>query len=167
MKTAAAGRPSDVAATPVLGIVKTTYSRVDARAEAANEADYSGAAELDAWARRVFGANGFGEADVMPGEAAGDARPGAVVSDAPRATFPAICAAIGRAIADAFARAATRWSEYRELRRTYNALAELDERTLKDIGLGSHEAASVAAELAGRTGRTRIQAQRTLRELTI
>jgi len=103
----------------------------------------------------------------MPGEAAGDARPGAVVTDAPRATFPAICAAIGRAIADAFSRTATRCHEYRELRRTYNALAELDERTLKDIGLGSHEAASVAAEIAGRTGRTRIQAQRTLRELTI
>ena len=163
MKTAAAGRPSDVAATPVLGIVKTTYPRIDARAEAANEAEYSGAAELDAWARRVFAANGFGEADVLPG----DARPGAVFTDPPRATFPAICAAIGRAIADAFARAATRWHEYRELRRTYNALAELDERTLKDIGLGSHEAASIAAELAGRTGRTRIQAQRTLRELTI
>lgn len=167
MKTAAAGRPSDVAATPVLGIVKTTYSRVDARAEAANEADYSGAAELDAWARRVFAANGFGEADVLTDDAAGDARPGAVFTDAPRATFPAICAAIGKTIAEAFARAATRWHEYRELRRTYNALAELDERTLKDIGLGSHEAASIAAELAGRSGRTRIQAQRTLRELTL
>ena len=167
MKTAAAGRPSDVAATPVLGIVKTTYSRVDARRSAANEEHFSGAAELDAWARRVFAANGFGEADVLPGEAAGDARPGAVFTDPPKATFPAICAAIGRAVADAFASAATRWREYRELRRTYTALAELDERTLKDIGLGSHEAASIAAELAGRTGRTRIQAQRTLRELTI
>lgn len=167
MMTAAAGRPSDVAATPTLGIVKTTYPRIDARAEAANEADYTGAAELDAWARRVFAANGFGEADVLPDDAARDARPGAVVTDPPRATFPAICAAVGRAIADAFARAATGWHQYRELRLTYDALAGLDERTLKDIGLGSHEAASIAAELAGRTERTRVQAERTLRELTI
>ena len=47
------------------------------------------------------------------------------------------------------------------------ALSELDARTLKDIGFGNHEASSIAAELAGRAERTRIQALRSLREFAL
>lgn len=159
----------DAAAQPVLGIVKTTYRRLDVSGPAVNDSDASGAAELDAWARRVFAANGFGDADVAP--PAGESPPAATLPAAAiahrSATFRQVCFAIGQAIGAALDRALTRWREYRALRRTYTALAGLDERTLKDIGFGTHEAGSVAAELAGRAERTRMQALRTLRDLTI
>lgn len=155
----------DAAAKPVLGIVKTTYRRLDVTRPAVNDADVSGAAELDVWGRRVFAANGFGDADVaLPSNSAGLH---AAALHHRSAAFWEICLAIGEAIGAALDRALTRWYEYRALRRTYTALAGLDERTLKDIGFGTHEAGSIAAELAGRAERTRIQALRTLRDLTI
>jgi uncharacterized protein YjiS (DUF1127 family) len=160
----------DAAAQPVLGIVKITYRRLDLTQPAVNDADVSGAAELEAWGRRAFAANGFGDADVaLP---AGTLPPRSTELDAASrahrsAAFWQICAAIGGAIGAAIGRAVTRWREHLALRRTYTALAGLDERTLKDIGFGTHEAGSIAAELAGRAERTRMQALRTLRDLTI
>jgi uncharacterized protein YjiS (DUF1127 family) len=173
MNTAAASvRKSDRdhGTPPILGIVKATYPRLDASRPAVNDADFSGAAELDGWARRVFAASGFGDAD-LAGPAA-DAAPQATELQASAlphrsAPFWAICVAAGEAIGAALERGRSRWREYRALRRTYQALSDLDERTLKDIGFGAQEAGSIAAELAGRAERTRIQALRSLRELTI
>lgn len=173
MKTAVVGtavKDRDLAPQPVFGIVKSTYARLNASKPAVNDEDFSGAAELDAWARRAFAANGFGDANVAaPAAAAG---PGAIEvhADALKfrsASFWAICFAIGEALGTALDRTVTRWREQRDLRRTYRALCNLDARTLKDIGFGQHEAGSIAAELAGRAERTRMQALRSLRELSI
>jgi uncharacterized protein YjiS (DUF1127 family) len=154
----------------VLGVVKTTYPRIDVTVPAANDPDFSGAAELDRWARRVFAANGFGDADMpppstVPAHGAIDVQ--ATAGQQRSASFWQICVAVGEAVGGAIDRAVTRWREYRALRRTYNALADLDQRTLRDIGLDAHEAGSIAAELAGRAERTRMQALRTLRDLAI
>ena len=158
------------AAQPVLGVVKSTYPRIDASKPAVNDAHYSPAGELDAWARRVFAANGFGDADVVPSTAGVGAGAIALHADALKhrgAAFWEICFAIGAAIGAAIDLTIARWREQRELRRTYAALSGLDERTLKDIGLSGHEAGSIAAELAGRADRTRVQALRTLRDLSV
>jgi uncharacterized protein YjiS (DUF1127 family) len=162
MKTATAIQTLDSTAPPVLGIVKNTYPRVDTTRPAVNDDDFSGAAELDAWARRTFAANGFGDAEVAPAAAAGS-----VGDPRRRASIAQIVLAIGTAIADAAGRLVARWRERREMRGTYKALAELDAQTLKDIGFGPHEAGSIAAELAGRAERTRMQALRTLQFLSI
>jgi uncharacterized protein YjiS (DUF1127 family) len=173
MKTAAASIASShhqPAPQPVLGVVKSTYPRLDPSRSAVNDADFSGAAELDVWARHAFAANGFGDADVTAPATA--SRPDAIEPHAAAlqhriASFWSICIAIGAAIGAALHKSAVRWGEWREMRRTYSALSQLDERTLKDIGFGDHEAGSIAAELAGRAERTRVHALRTLRDLTI
>jgi uncharacterized protein YjiS (DUF1127 family) len=166
MTNAAAIPTRDSTPQPVLGIVKTTYPRIDVRV-AANDADYSGAAELDIWARRTMAANGFGDADVASNDPRGAIDPGTGTQEHRSAAFWEVCLAIGETIGAAIGRAVARWREYRALRRTYKALADLDERTLKDIGFGPGEAGSIAAELAGRAERTRMQALRTLRYLSI
>jgi uncharacterized protein YjiS (DUF1127 family) len=167
MNHAAAIQTPDSTPQPVLGIVKTTG--IDVTVAAVNDAEFSGAAELDLWARRTMAANGFGDAGVEP--LAATARDVADVrATAPRhrsASLWQICVAIGEAIGTAIGRQVAGWREYRALRRTYLALADLDERTLKDIGFGPGEAGSIAAELAGRAERTRMQALRTLRFLSI
>jgi uncharacterized protein YjiS (DUF1127 family) len=173
MKTAAASATRSVLESttqPILGVVKSTYPKLDVSRLAVNDADYSGAAELDVWARRTFAANGFGDAAVEV-SAVGAARDAMELRTAAHlqrsAAFWAICFSIGEAIAEALHGVARRWRQKRELRRTYEALSGLDARTLKDIGFGDHEASSIAAELAGRAERTRIQALRSLRELAI
>jgi len=151
---------------PVLGAVKSTYPRIDLSKAAVNDADYSGAAELDAWAQRVFAANGFGDAELAEPAAVSRAQAPAPATTGGRGGFLGAFA-VGKAIRAAIDRGVSRWQEYRALRRTYNALADLDARTLKDIGFGDSEAGSIAAELAGRAERTRLQALRSLRELVI
>lgn len=49
-----------------------------------------------------------------------------------------------------------RWQQYRQAREIRRALAELDDRTLRDLGLYRGEIASVAAELTGSAERTRM-----------
>lgn len=175
--TAAANRTGHleprIAPRPILGSVKTTYPRLAVAGPAVNEPLFSAAAELDAWARRALGANGFGDADVPPGArspaapaAPADARP-APELQRPSASFWAICLAVGAAVGSAFAAARLRWREQRELRRTARALAQLDERALKDVGLGAEEIGSVAAELAGRAALTRVHATRALHQLAL
>jgi len=168
MTTAAAIQTRDSTPQPVLGVVKTTYPRIDLTRSAVNDSDYSGAAELDLWARRALAANGFGDAAVeTPAAAASVNGFDAGVPAERSASLWQVCVAIGEAAGSALQRLVTRWREYRALRQTYNALAELDERTLKDIGFGPHEAGSIAAELAGRAERSRTQSLRTLQFLSI
>ena len=49
-----------------------------------------------------------------------------------------------------------RWQQYRQARDIRRALAELDDRTLHDLGLYRGEIGSVAAELSGTAERTRM-----------
>lgn len=155
------------AATPtVLGIVKTTYPRH--RTAAVNEANFDRAAVLEAWARHAAVANGFGESPLPTGAVTAPPAASLATNRGDRsASFGAIVAAVGSAIAAAARRAWQRWREQRDLRRTVVALAELDERTLKDIGVSGQEIGSLAAELAGRAERSRRQAIRALNELAL
>ncbi len=66
---------------------------------------------------------------------------------------------------------ARRYFDVRRQRRlsraTYRSLRGLDARTLHDIGLDRSELRSVSAEIAGEADRTRMQALRTLRALSL
>jgi uncharacterized protein YjiS (DUF1127 family) len=59
------------------------------------------------------------------------------------------------------------WRQRRMARATYRSLRGLDARTLHDIGLDRSELRSVSAEIAGEADRTRMQALRTLRALSL
>jgi uncharacterized protein YjiS (DUF1127 family) len=174
MKAAAAQeskRIDTAASTAVIAIVKSTYPQPMAVRRAVNDERFP-VAELDAWARHAAAAGGFGEGDLTP------VRVGSPVTVAPSDSAPAggrgsraslwmIVRAIGTAIGDHARAIALRWRAYREMRRTCLALGGLDERTLRDIGVSDGEIGSIAAELAGRAERTRIQALRTLRDLAL
>jgi uncharacterized protein YjiS (DUF1127 family) len=56
---------------------------------------------------------------------------------------------------------------YRHLRRakaTYDALRDLDDRTLRDLGFERSELASVVAEMSGTASPTRVRIERRYRE---
>jgi uncharacterized protein YjiS (DUF1127 family) len=59
------------------------------------------------------------------------------------------------------------WRQRRLAWATYKSLRSLDARTLRDIGLDHSEMRSVSAEIAGEADRTRMQALRTLRALSL
>jgi len=59
------------------------------------------------------------------------------------------------------------WRQRRLAWATYKSLRGLDARTLRDIGLDRSEMRSVSAEIAGEADRTRMQALRTLRALSL
>ena len=59
------------------------------------------------------------------------------------------------------------WRQRRLAWATYKSLRQLDARTLRDIGIDRSELRSVSAEIAGEAERTRLQAQRTLRALSL
>ena len=88
---------------------------------------------------------------------------------APRAvsSLAAILATLIAAVSAAAHRLYASWSRARSARATYRALRELDTRTLHDLGLDRSEMRSVAAEIAGESDRTRVQALRTLRALSL
>jgi len=120
----------------------------------------------EAWARHALAANGFGD-----GAGAGDG----AITDAPSArptsyelyhaarahcsfTLGEIIVALMQALA-AFARQSlARHRQRRQARSTYDALRQLDDRTLRDLGLERSEIRSVAAEVAGEAERTRVRA---------
>jgi len=150
--------------------IKRTYApQMLARFTAAsNDGAYATdrAAELDGWARRAATANGFGDAradaQVMP--QGPDAYRLTLEARSERsASLAAILATLAAAVALAVRRLHASWSMARSARATYRALRQLDVRTLHDLGLDRSEMRSVAAEIAGESDRTRIQALRTLR----
>jgi uncharacterized protein YjiS (DUF1127 family) len=156
--------------------IKRTYApQTLARFTAAsNDAVYvtdrDSAAELDGWARRAASANGFGDAradaQVMPESP--DAYRLAI--DARAARGSSLAAILGTLIAAVHAtahRLYASWSRARSARATYRALSQLDARTLRDLGIDHSEMGSVAAEIAGEADRTRVQALRTLRMLSL
>jgi uncharacterized protein YjiS (DUF1127 family) len=156
--------------------IKRTYAtQTLARFTAAsNDAAYASnrdrAAELDGWARRAASANGFGDGradpQVMPQGPDAD-RLTIAARSARSASLAAILATLIAAIASAAQRLHTSWSMARSARATYRALRQLDARTLHDLGLDRSEMRSVAAEIAGEADRTRVQALRTLRALSL
>ena len=154
--------------------IKRTYApQMLARFTAAsNDGAYATdrAAELDGWARRAATANGFGDAradaQVMP--QGPDAYQLTLEARSERsASLAAILATLAAAVASAVRRLHASWSMARSARATYRALRQLDVRTLHDLGLDRSEMRSVAAEIAGESDRTRIQALRTLRALSL
>ena len=154
--------------------IKRTYApQMLARFTAAsNDGAYATdrAAELDGWARRAATANGFGDAradaQVMP--QGPDAYRLTLEARSERsASLAAILATLAAAVALAVRRLHASWSMARSARATYRALRQLDVRTLHDLGLDRSEMRSVAAEIAGESDRTRVQALRTLRALSL
>jgi uncharacterized protein YjiS (DUF1127 family) len=147
--------------------IKRTYApQMLARLTAASNdvayaTDRDRAAELDAWARRAATANGFGDARADAHRLTLEAR------SARDASLAAIVTTLVAAVASAVRRLHASWSMARSARATYLALRELDARTLHDLGLDRSEMRSVAAEIAGESERTRIQALRTLRALSL
>lgn len=156
--------------------IKRTYApQTLARFTAAsNDAAYGNdrdrAAELNGWARRTTAASGFGdaqvEAQVMP--QGRDAYQGMVEARAARsARLAGLVAALIAAVSVTGHRLHASWSRARAARATYLALRDLDSHTLHDLGLDRSEMRSVAAEIAGESERTRVQALRTLRALSL
>jgi uncharacterized protein YjiS (DUF1127 family) len=133
----------------VFGRVKQAAPRVPA---ASNDGVFAASA-IDAWARRAAAANGFGAGD-LPAAPPAAARVGAGETlaqfvDAPhRASFAQIARAFADLAADALRGAVARWRAGRMARAARAALAQLDDRTLSDLGLHRSELGSVAAELA-------------------
>jgi uncharacterized protein YjiS (DUF1127 family) len=78
---------------------------------------------------------------------------------AARARLLATWAAAGMRATAAFLRhARLRYRQWREARAARNALSELDDRALHDLGLDRSEVASIAAEVSGAAERTRMRA---------
>lgn len=156
--------------------IKRTYApQMLARFTAASNdvayaTDRDRAADLDGWARRAAAANGFGEAraDAQLRHGGPDAHRLAI--EARGARSAGLAAVIGNLMAAASAaaqRLRASWAQARSARATYRALCDLDDRALHDIGLDRSEMRSVAAEIAGQADRTRAQALRTLRALSL
>lgn len=140
----------------VLGRVKQVRPRERA---ASNDGRFETHA-LEAWARRALAANGFGGVE-LPAAARAAAQAGAGESlaqlvDVPqRASFAQIVRAFAELAADALRGAIAQWRAGRIARAARAALAQLDDRTLRDLGLHRSELGSVAAELARETDASR------------
>ncbi len=70
--------------------------------------------------------------------------------------FGEITVAVVTTMVESILEMLARWQQYRQAREIRRALAELDDRTLHDLGLYRGEIASVAAEVTGSAERTRM-----------
>lgn len=140
-----------------------------------------GGQAVEAWVRHASAANGFGDA-AADGDQAVEARPrhasapngfGEATADAllssleiyraarvRRARFigEAVASAI-RAVLSAVREANTRRRRRRQANAIRDALYELDDLTLRDLGFHRSEIASVAAEVTGAAERTRMRSR--------
>lgn len=66
--------------------------------------------------------------------------------------------AVGAIVGAVASRALARYRQRQRARATYDALRELDDRALRDLGLDRSELRSVAAEVTGEAERTRVRA---------
>jgi len=71
-------------------------------------------------------------------------------------TFGEVTVAVVTAMVDGMVEMLARWQRYRQARQIRLALGELDDRTLRDLGLYRGEIGSVAAEMSGNAERTRM-----------
>ena len=149
--------------------VPTTFLR---RGSAGNDAALEEPAlsreELDAWAQASFGANGFGDVSTAdttslewPTHAEHQSYELYLAARAYRSyALGQIIAAVFGAIGAALRQAYRRYQKRREAAATYDALQQLDDRALNDLGFDRSELGSVAAELADGAERTRLQVPR-------
>jgi uncharacterized protein YjiS (DUF1127 family) len=72
----------------------------------------------------------------------------------PRYSMLELVRAIAAAVGDAF----TAWRRMRRAKATRDALATLDDRMLRDLGIARDEIGSISAEVAGQVERTRVHA---------
>ena len=121
--------------------------------------------DVEPWAHHALAANGFGE--VASNDTASPVRAtsyalhqaalahrsftlGEIIVEASRA-FGAIVGAVA-------SRARARYRQRQQARATYEALRQLDDRTLRDLGFDRSELRSVVAEVTGAAERTRVRA---------
>jgi uncharacterized protein YjiS (DUF1127 family) len=117
--------------------------------------------DIQAWARHADAANGFG--DVASIDAAFSAWPSSYAlyeeARSHRAVLLGDLIAAGMLAVGAIVRRTyARYQQRREARATYEALRELDDRMLRDLGFARDELISVAAEVTGEVERTRVRA---------
>lgn len=138
-----------------------------------NDATYEDPAisDTEAWARHALAANGFGDGAEVGDDAipdAASARPtNYALYHAARThrsfTLREIIVALMQALA-AFARQSlARHRQRRRARSTYDALRQLDDRTLRDLGFDRSEIRSVAAEITRAVERSRVRTLRSAR----
>jgi uncharacterized protein YjiS (DUF1127 family) len=117
--------------------------------------------DVEPRARHALAANGFG--DVPTTDTASSEHPTSYeLHHAARANRSLILGdvivATIRAVGAIARRAHARHRQHRQARATYDALRQLDDRALRDLGFDRSEITSVAAEVTGETECTRVRA---------
>jgi uncharacterized protein YjiS (DUF1127 family) len=120
--------------------------------------------EVEAWAQHALAANGFGDAAITG--TASSARPTSYQPhQAARAhrsfTIGEIIVAAIQAAGAIARRAHARHRQRRQARAIRDALRQLNDHTLRDLGIDRSEIMSVAAEVTGAAECTRVRALRT------
>lgn len=120
--------------------------------------------DAEAWAQHALAANGFGDGAIT--ETAPSARPTSY--DMYHAARAHRSLALGEFIiaaiktVEAYARQAlVRQQQRRQARSIYDAIRQLDDRSLRDLGLDRSEIRSLAAEMTGEAACTRVRALQT------
>ena len=156
--------PEGVALRPTTGSAPVIRLRRESAGNDATHADpVTARQEIDAWARHAVAANGFGDGAVS------DKHPSALPTS--YEIYQAACthrafllgeiiAAAIQALGAIVRRAYAQYRQRRAGRKTYQALSQLDDRALRDLGFARDELMSVAAETAGQVERTRVRALR-------
>jgi uncharacterized protein YjiS (DUF1127 family) len=137
------------------------------RESAGNDPTYEDAkvSDAEAWARHALAANGFGDGARVGDGAMTDASSAWSTSyglyHAARAhrsfNLGKIIVAVMQAVAAIARQALARYAQHQRARSTYDALSQLDDRTLRDLGFDRSEIRSVVAELAGKAECTRMR----------
>ena len=117
--------------------------------------------DAEPWAPHALAANGYGDLAIT--DTAAPARPTSYelyhAARAHRAfVLGGIIVAAIRAAAAIARRAHARYQRRRHTGAIYDALRQLDDRTLRDVGFDRSEIASVAAEVTGEAEPTRVRA---------
>jgi len=116
--------------------------------------------EIDAWARRAQGANGFGDTGIV--DSTLSAWPSTYdLYQAARANrafvLGEVTASAVRFVRTLLRRAYKSYRDHRQQSAVYETLSQLDDRTLRDLGFDRSEIRSVAAEWAGEAEATRVR----------
>lgn len=134
------------------------------RGPAGNDAACEGPAivtnDAKSWAQRALAANGFG-GDATPDSPVPQWLASELLLEAARAhrsaTLTAIIVSAIRTVGALARRVRRRYRQRQEAKAIYDALQELDDHTLHDLGLARSEISSVAAEATGQAPYTRAQ----------
>jgi uncharacterized protein YjiS (DUF1127 family) len=154
-------RPAPQAATPARSAEVVRLQREPASNEPV-PAPRAYRGEAEAWALHALSSNGFGDAAPFGAELVAPERQAAY--DLYKAAGAHRAKMLGDLVTEAFrgamalAREAhARYRRYRDAAATYEALHELDDRTLHDLGFERSELLSVATEMTGDAERTRLR----------